>query len=500
MEARHNASLENRFNSITSRIRDRAKNASASEERPSTPPEDSPSEPAAKAERRASPRASCAPAPVKERSKAAPPKEGQRPARRLSAALQATEKVQQVLMERIDLEKASQLSRQELQEQMNDLVHEIMMELKIQFNSSEHHEVVERLLDEMVGLGPLEPLLADDSIADIMVNGANCVYIERAGKLELTDVTFRNDAHVLNIAQRIVQNVGRRIDESNPLVDARLNDGSRVNMIIPPLALDGPSISIRKFTRQKVNLDQMARNGNLSAEMATTLKVAARCRLNILICGGTGSGKTTMLNAMSEMIPASERIVTIEDAAELQLQQPHVVRLETRPANMEGEGEITMRTLLKNSLRMRPDRVILGEVRGSEAIDMLQAMNTGHDGSLGTIHANGPREATKRLENLVAMAGLGLPSQAIREEIASAIDLLVQVERMRDGTRRVTSISEIVGMEGEVFRIQELYRFDQTGEDRNGKLLGSFVYSGIVPSFMDRARKYNLDSALQECA
>ena len=499
MEARHNASLENRFNSITNRIRDRAKNASATEERSPTPPEPSPSEQAARAERRASPKASCAPAPVRERAKAAP--EGQRPAtRRLSAALQATEKVQQVLMERIDLEKASQLSREELQDQMNDLVHEIMMEMKIQFNSSEHREVVERLLDEMVGLGPLEPLLADDSIADIMVNGANCVYIERGGKLERTEVTFRNDAHVLNIAQRIVQNVGRRIDESNPLVDARLNDGSRVNMIIPPLALDGPSISIRKFTRQKVNLDQMARNGNLSAEMATTLKVAARCRLNILICGGTGSGKTTMLNAMSEMIPPSERIVTIEDAAELQLQQPHVVRLETRPANMEGEGEITMRTLLKNSLRMRPDRVILGEVRGAEAIDMLQAMNTGHDGSLGTIHANGPREATKRLENLVAMAGLGLPSQAIREEIASAIDLLVQVERMRDGTRRITSISEIVGMEGEVFRIQELYRFDQTGEDRNGKLLGNFVYSGIVPSFMDRARKYNLDAALQECA
>ncbi|MCG8322157.1 MAG: CpaF family protein, partial [Cytophagales bacterium] len=306
------------------------------------------------------------------------------------------------------------------------------------------------------------------------------------------------DAHVLNIAQRIVQQVGRRIDESNPLVDARLADGSRVNMIIPPLALDGPSISIRKFSRNKVNLDAMARAGNLSREMATTLKVAARCRLNVLICGGTGSGKTTMLNAMSELIPPSERIVTIEDAAELQLQQPHVVRLETRPANLEGKGEITMRDLVKNALRMRPDRIILGEIRSSEAIDMLQAMNTGHDGSLGTIHANRPREALMRLENMVGMAGVNLSPMAVRTQIASAIDMIVQISRMRDGVRRITHVSEVMGMEGDVIIMQDLFLFSFTGEGQNGELLGEFKPSGIRPHFMQKAAYFGLDKALLE--
>jgi pilus assembly protein CpaF len=343
----------------------------------------------------------------------------QRPGEKLSVASresieEAKSKIQPIILDRMDMAAAAQLSREDLAHQLAELVAEILAELKLRLNLKEQQGLVELLLNDMLGLGPLEPLLADETVTDIMVNGANKVYVERKGKLVLTEVRFRNDAHVMNIANRIVSQVGRRIDESQPLCDARLLDGSRVNIIVPPLAIDGPSISIRKFSKKNITLDVMARQGNTSAPMATVLKIAARSRLNILISGGTGSGKTTLLNAMSQMIDPGDRIVTIEDAAELQLQQPHVVRLETRPPSLEGSGEITMRDLVKNSLRMRPDRIIMGEVRGSEAVDMLQAMNTGHEGSLSTIHANKPREALTRLENMVGMAGINLPSKAVR--------------------------------------------------------------------------------------
>jgi pilus assembly protein CpaF len=311
-------------------------------------------------------------------------------------------------------------------------------------------------------------------------------------------VRFRDDQHVMNVCTKIVSRIGRRIDEAKPLVDARLEDGSRVNIIIPPLALDGPSISIRKFAKKTITLDIMAQTGSISAAMATVLKIAARCRLNILISGGTGSGKTTLLNAMSRMIDPAERTVTIEDAAELQLQQPHVVRLETRPPNLEGTGEITMRDLLKNTLRMRPDRIIIGECRGEEALDMLQAMNTGHDGSMSTIHANTPREALTRLENMIGMGGINLPSKAMRTQIASAIHMIAQVNRMRDGTRRVTHLVEVVGMEGEIITTQELFTFQYQGETGEGRLRGVFHPSGIRPAFLPRAEYYGLDRALLE--
>jgi pilus assembly protein CpaF len=354
------------------------------------------------------------------------------------------------------------------------------------------------LVDDMVGLGPLEPLLADETVTDIMVNGASQVYVERKGKLDLTDVVFRDDAHVIHVATRIVTEVGRRVDESTPLVDARLKDGSRVNIIIPPLAIDGPTIAIRKFSKKEITLDVMARQGNISVDMATVLKIAGRARLNILISGGTGSGKTTLLNAMSRMIDHGERTITIEDAAELQLQQPHVVRLETRPANIEGEGEITMRHLDKNALRIRPDRIILGVIRGEDALDMLQALNTGHDGSMGRIHSNTPRDALTRLENMVAMSGFKLPSEAVREQIQSAIHLIIQVSRMRDGKRRLTHVSEVTGMEGEVVTMQDLFRFHYDGENAEGELVGRFECSNLRPHFMPRAEYFGLGNRLME--
>lgn len=411
---------------------------------------------------------------------------------------EAADAVQPRILERIDSEVASRLDRGALTQELAGPVREILTDLKIQLNQKEQRELIGLLLDDMLGLGPLEPLLADEGVTDIMVNGAKRIYIEQHGKLVLTDAAFRDDAHVLSVAGRIVSQIGRRVDESTPLVDARLADGSRVNIIIPPLALDGPSISIRKFAKRGIDLDRMVRQGNVSAEAATVLKIAARSRLNVLISGGTGSGKTTLLNAMSQMISADERVVTIEDAAELQLQQPHVVRLETRPANLEGRGEITMRDLVKNALRMRPDRIILGEIRGEEALDMLQAMNTGHDGSLGTIHANRPREALTRLENMVAMSGVNLPSRAVRTQIAAAIQLIVQISRMRDGTRRIVSITEVVGMEGDVITTQELFAYRYEGETADGRLLGKFESSGLRPAFSPRAAYYGLDRMLLE--
>ncbi len=402
------------------------------------------------------------------------------------------------VLDRIDSEAASGLSREALAEQLASLISELAQELRLPLNHREQGDVVTLLVNDMLGLGPLEPLLADDKVTDIMVNGPRQVYVESGGKLVLSDARFRDNAHVMSVATRIVSQVGRRVDESSPLVDARLADGSRVNIIIPPLAIDGPSISIRKFSKRRIDLDLMARQGNVSAEMATVLKIASRCRLNILISGGTGSGKTTLLNALSQMIAADERVVTIEDAAELQLQQPHVVRLETRPANLEGRGEITMRELVKNALRMRPDRIILGEIRGGEALDMLQAMNTGHDGSLGTIHANRPREALTRLENMVGMSGVNLPAKAVRTQIAAAVQMIVQISRMRDGVRRVTSITEVVGMEGEVITTQELFAFRFTGEGPDGRLQGQFDSAGLRPHFTTRAEYFGLDRLLLE--
>ena len=414
------------------------------------------------------------------------------------SVLSAKGRIQPILMDRIDVTKAAALPRAELSAQIGDIVGEILVEEKLQLNQLEQRDLVTSLLNDMLGLGPLEPLLADEKVTDIMVNGPRQVYVERGGKLELTNVTFADNAHVMNIATRIVSQVGRRIDESTPLVDARLMDGSRVNIIIPPLAIDGPTISIRKFAKQKITLDVMERQRNLSPAMATVLKIASRSRLNILISGGTGSGKTTLLNAMSRMIDHGERVVTIEDAAELQLQQPHVVRLETRPPNLEGGGEISQRELVKNALRMRPDRIILGEIRAGEALDMLQAMNTGHDGSMCTIHANRPREALTRLENMVAMAGTKLPNEAVRAQIAGAINLIVQISRMRDGIRRITQISEVLGMEGDIVTMQDLFLFRYEGEDADGKLIGTFEPSGLRPHFMPRAQYFGLDRALME--
>ena len=425
-----------------------------------------------------------------------PSQGGQQPPR--SHADIAKDRIQPKLMERLDLSAASALPRGELARQLAALVAEVIQEDKIQLNALEQRDLVTSLLNDMLGFGPLEPLLADERVTDILVNGANQVYVERGGKLELTTVRFRDDTHVMNIATRIVSRIGRRIDESSPLCDARLPDGSRVNIIIPPLAIDGPSISIRKFAKRKMTLDIMATQGNLSPAMAALLKIAGRCQLNILISGGTGSGKTTLLNAISQMIDQGERIVTIEDAAELQLQQPHVVRLETRPASIEGTGEIGMRELVKNALRMRPDRIILGEVRSSEALDMLQAMNTGHEGSLGTIHANRPREALTRLENMIGMSGINLPSKACRTQIASALDMVVQVSRMRDGIRRITNITEVVGMEGDIITTQELFVFEVEGEDSDGKLTGHFRASGLRPHFSPKAAYFGLEKALHE--
>jgi len=416
----------------------------------------------------------------------------------LSRVEDTAPRIYPLVIERIDSEVANRLSRGELAQQLSGVVAEVLAEQKISLNQREQRDLVTLMLNDMLGLGPLEPLLADESVTDIMVNGPKQIYVERKGKLVQTGATFRDNAHVMAIATRIVSTIGRRVDESQPLCDARLLDGSRVNIIIPPLAIDGPSISIRKFSKRSIDLDMMARQQNLSAAMATVLQIASRVRLNILISGGTGSGKTTLLNALSQMIDVEERVVTIEDAAELQLQQPHVVRLETRPANLEGKGEISMRDLVKNALRMRPDRIILGEIRGEEAIDMLQAMNTGHDGSLGTIHANRPREALTRLENMVGMSGINLPSKAVRTQIAAAVHMILQISRMRDGVRRITSITEIVGTEGEVITTQELFSYKFEGQGADGLLRGKFESSGLRPNFMPKAEYYGLDRLLME--
>ncbi len=411
---------------------------------------------------------------------------------------QALLEVQPIIVQRIDVTAAARLSRDELGRQLTGLVAEILAERKLRLNGSEQEELIRLLLDDMLGLGPLEPLLADDTVTDIMVNGPRHVFVERRGKIEPTNVTFRDNQHLMNIATRIVSQVGRRIDESMPLCDARLADGSRINIIVPPLAIDGPSISIRKFAKRRITLDAMAQIGSLSPNLATVIKVAGRCRLNVIISGGTGSGKTTLLNAMSQLIDPGERIVTIEDAAELQLDHVNLVRLESRPPNIEGGGEITIRDLLRNALRMRPDRIIIGEVRGAEAVDMLQAMNTGHDGSLSTIHANNPREALTRIENMVGLAGVNLSPRSVRMQIAAALDMIIQVSRMRDGVRRVTNIVEVIGMEGDVITLQDLFTYEFEGESSDGRLIGKFVPSGLRPHALSKAQYFGLDRSLLE--
>lgn len=416
----------------------------------------------------------------------------------MSSVREAAEAIRPLMMERIDAAAAASLPRDELMSQISGLVAELLVEQKIRLNQIEQKSLVTNLVNDMMGLGPLEPLLADKDITEVMVNGPNQIYVERGGKLDLTDISFRDHSHLMNICTRIVSWIGRRVDESSPMCDARLKDGSRVNIIIPPLAIDGAAISIRKFAEKKITLEKMVEFGSMSPQMMKLLQIAARVKLNILISGGTGSGKTTLLNALSRMIDGGERVVTIEDAAELQLQQPHVVRLETRPANLEGQGEVSIRDLVKNSLRMRPDRIILGECRGSEAIDMLQAMNTGHEGSMSTVHANNPREALTRLENMISMGGFGLAPKAMRMQVASAIDLICQVSRMRDGGRRITHISEVVGIEGDVITMQELFTYKYRGEDAGGKLVGTFDSTGLRPQFTEKAAYFGLDKALLE--
>ncbi|MEJ0016006.1 MAG: CpaF family protein [Acetobacteraceae bacterium] len=382
------------------------------------------------------------------------------------------------------------------------LISEIATERRIQLNGREQRALAGELVNDILGLGPLEKLLEDQSITDIMVNGPEKTFVERGGKVVLANIRFRDTAHLANICQRIAAAVGRRVDESSPMVDARLKDGSRVNIVFPPLALDGPYVSIRKFGRKGIDFARLVEYKALTRQVARVLEIAAQARLNVIISGGTGSGKTTLMNAMSRMIDHGERIVTIEDAAELQLQQPHVVRLETRPASLEGRGEITQRDLVRNALRMRPDRVIIGEVRSGEAFDMLQAMNTGHDGSMSTIHANTTRDALIRIENMVQMGNMGLPSKAIRQQIVGAIDMIVQVERQRDGGRRITQVTEVCGMEGEVITMNDIFQFEMLGEGPDGKLYGRYKVSKVPPSFVRRLSYFGLDrqwkAALEE--
>jgi pilus assembly protein CpaF len=403
------------------------------------------------------------------------------------------EKIRDELMKRIDPAAAAKVSRRHLQAQIAILISEIATEHKIQLNELEEAALAAELTDDMVGLGPLEPLLQDDTVTDILVNGPTDIYVERRGKLEKVPGRFRDTQHVVNIAQRIATGVGRRIDESSPMVDARLADGSRVNIVLPPLVLNGGTISIRKFPTQNITLEMMVQQGNISSEMAQFLDIAARCRINILISGGTGSGKTTLLNAISRHIDSDERIITIEDAVELRLQQPHIVQMETRPPNIEGVGHIPQRELVRNALRMRPDRIIVGEVRGNEAFDMLQAMNTGHDGSMSTIHANSPRDALFRLENMILMASGNLPLRALRAQVASAINLVVQIERMRDGIRRVERICEISGMEGEIVSTRDIFTFQFQGENRDGRIEGTFEPSRLRPDLAAKAAQYGLE-------
>jgi pilus assembly protein CpaF len=398
-------------------------------------------------------------------------------------------------MAKLDPAAVASVSADILIPQVERVISEIATEKRIQLNGREQRQIATELVDDMLGLGPLEPLLEDDSINDIMVNGPHTVFVERRGKVFNAPARFRDTAHLINVCQRIAANVGRRVDESSPMVDARLKDGSRVNIVLPPLALDGPYVSIRKFSKKSIDFNKLIEFGAMTRPVARVLEIAGQIRLNVIISGGTGSGKTTLLNAMSRLIDHGERIVTVEDAAELQLQQPHVVRLETRPANLEGRGEISQRDLVRNALRMRPDRIIIGEVRGSEAFDMLQAMNTGHDGSMSTIHANNTRDAVTRIENMVQMGSMGLPLSAIRTQIVSAVDIIVQVERQRDGGRRITQVTEICGMEGDMVLLNDIFKFEINGETPEGRISGQYNSIRSRPSFASRISYFRLDRA-----
>src|SRR5271163_4577308 len=414
----------------------------------------------------------------------------------LASLSELKERIRTVLLSRIDPTVAGRMPRAMLRAEVAKLVSEIATEQHVQLNKIEETALATELTDDMVGLGPLEPFLDDEEVTDILANGPFDIYVERHGKLEKTGARFRDAQHVANIAQRIASAIGRRIDEASPMVDARLADGSRVNIVLPPLVLNGGTISIRKFPKRSLTLDMMVQQENLSLEIARLLQIAARSRLNILISGGTGSGKTTLLNAVSHQIDCDERVITVEDAVELRLQQPHVVQMETRPPNIEGVGQVAQRELLRNALRMRPDRIIVGEVRGAEAFDMLQAMNTGHDGSMSTVHANSPRDALYRVENMVMMANLSLPLRAIRMQIASAVNLIVHIERMRDGIRRVQSVAEIAGMEGEVITTRELFSFQYRGERLASGIQGSFESMRMRPDFIVRAARFGLETDL----
>src|SRR5438874_253392 len=403
------------------------------------------------------------------------------------------------LIETIDLSRLAQLDQQAGREEIRHILNEIITLKNVVMSVGEQEQLLTDICNDVLGYGPLEPLLARDDIADIMVNGAARVFIEVEGRVQLTPIRFRDNQQLLNICQRIVSQVGCRVDESSPICDARLMDGSRVNVIVPPLALDGPTLTIRKFKKDKLKLEDLVRFGSISPEGARVLAVIGRCRCNVIISGGTGSGKTTLLNCMTAHIDEDERVITCEDAAELQLQQPHVVRLETRPPNIEGHGQITMRDLVRNCLRMRPERIIVGEVRGPEAFDLLQAMNTGHDGSMGTIHANSARECLSRLESLITMGGYNLPSKTIREMIVGSIDIIIQAERLRDGSRRITNVTEVIGTEGDVIITQDLLTYEIEGEDENGRVIGRHAGTGIVrPSFWDRARYFGLEHDLAD--
>ncbi len=396
------------------------------------------------------------------------------------------------IYERIDLERLQQLSTEQFRRELSLLIERILDDENMVVNQAERRRLVQDMHNEMTGLGPIEPLMADHGISDILVNSHRQVYVERRGRLELTPIRFHDDAHVMRIIERIVSRVGRRIDESSPMVDARLQDGSRVNAIIAPLALDGPVLSIRRFSVQPLTITDLMAHNTVTPQIAELLEALGKAKVNILISGGTGSGKTTLLNVMSAFIPGHERIITIEDAAELQLQQPHVVRLETRPPNIEGKGEVPQRALVKNALRMRPDRIILGEVRGAEALDMLQAMNTGHEGSLATIHANTPRDAISRLENMIGMAGANLGLRAMRQQIASALTVVIQLTRLSDGSRKLVSLQELTGMEGDIITMQEIFTFKRTGVSPEGKVKGHLTATGICPQFDQRLKEFGV--------
>jgi pilus assembly protein CpaF len=403
------------------------------------------------------------------------------------------QRIYERLLKVLDLSVLGSLGEDAARSQIREITNRLLLEESAPLSLAQRQFVTRRIEDEVLGHGPLEPLLGDPSISDILVNGARQVYVERFGKLELTDVVFNDDAHLMNIIDRIVSAVGRRVDESSPMVDARLKDGSRVNVIIPPLALDGPVLSIRRFGVELLSADDLIRLGTIDEPLARVLNGIVHGRLNVVISGGTGTGKTTLLNILSAFVPASERIVTIEDSAELQLQQPHVVRLETRPPNIEGKGGVTQRDLVRNALRMRPDRIIVGEVRGPEALDMLQAMNTGHDGSLTTIHANSPRDALGRIETMVSMTGITFPMRALRAQMASAINVVLQISRDEDGRRRLTSLQEINGMEGEVITMSEIFTFERAGVDKEGNVLGKLQATGVVPGFQRRLARRGID-------